>query len=166
LLGIPPGGTTPADANSETRGGLLHNQRSCSRRHFLAACSGVVLGSAVSAGPLWGAARLRRLDPGHPTPRPGITAANVLPDSALVDYPDCKSAFDAIRAIPQVVDGIRCNCGCADLPGFYSLLSCYEGAGMARMCPICQGQGRLAARMHTAGKTLDEIRAAIDARYG
>jgi hypothetical protein len=111
-------------------------------------------------------ARARQGDPGHPTPRPGITAANVLPDSELVEYPGAKSAFDAVREIPQIVDGIRCNCGCADIPGFYSLLSCYEGAGMARICEICQGEGRLAARLFKSGKSLDEIRTAVDARYG
>ena len=121
---------------------------------------------AASAGPLWGAVRSRRAGPGHPTPRPGITAANVLPDSELAEYPACLSAFQAVRKIPQIVDGIRCNCGCADLPGFYSLLSCYEAAGMARICPICQGQARPSARLFESGKTLDEIRAAVDARYG
>lgn len=142
----------------------MKHSSNCSRRHFLAACCGV---AAVGvAGPLWAAARVARGDPAHPTPRPGITAARVLPDSELVDYSSCQSAFDAIREIPQIVDGIRCHCGCAEIPGFYSLLSCYEGAGMARICEICQGQGRLAARLHKAGKTLDEIRASVDARYG
>ena len=37
---------------------------------------------------------------------------------------------------------------------------------MARGCDVCQGQGRLAFRLHKAGKSLDEIRAAIDERYG
>jgi len=135
------------------------------RRRFLASCLGVLALGATRARPLWAAGR-RAGDPGHPTPRPGITAANVLPDSALVDYPSCKSAFEAVRKIPQIVDGIRCNCGCATLPGFYSLLSCYEAEGMARICPICQGQGRMAYRLFTSGQTLDEIRVAIDARYG
>jgi hypothetical protein len=76
-------------------------------------------------------------------------------------------AFEGIREIPGVVDGIRCNCGCAGQPGFYSLLTCYEGESpMARFCPICQGEGRMAARLHKAGKSLDEIRTAIDAKYG
>lgn len=126
----------------------------------------MIAAGAGTAAPLWGAARLRRDDPKHPTPRPGITAAKVLPDSELVDYPGAKTAFESIREIPQIVDGIRCNCGCAEIPGFYSLLSCYEGAGMARICEICQGQGRLAARLFKAGQTLDQIRTAIDARYG
>jgi hypothetical protein len=137
-----------------------------SRRRFLVAIGGLIAYSTARARPLWAASRVYLGDPGHPIPRPGITAEHVLPDSALVDYPGAKPAFDAIREIPQIVDGIRCNCGCADLPGFYSLLSCYEGAGMARICQICQGQGRLAARLYKAGKTLDEIRAAVDARYG
>jgi len=102
----------------------------------------------------------------HPTPRPGITAAKVLTREQLEDSPQLIPLFDSIREIPEIVDGIRCNCGCADVEGFYSLLSCYEGDAMARACPICQGQGRMAARLHKDGRTLDQIRAAIDARYG
>ncbi|MBA2627361.1 MAG: hypothetical protein H0U85_05060 [Gemmatimonadales bacterium] len=123
------------------------------RRGFVAGCGVALLG--------W-----RRPAPAHPTPRPGITAANVLPDSELVDAPEALPAFAAARRIPQVLDGIRCNCGCAALPGFYSLLSCYEASGMARICVICQGQARLADRLERAGKSLDEIRAATDARFG
>lgn len=104
--------------------------------------------------------------PGHPTPRPGITAARVLTREELADTPGVIPVFDQVREIPGIVDGIRCNCGCADLPGFYSLLSCYEGDGMARSCPVCQGQGRMTYRLNKEGKTLDEIREAIDARYG
>jgi hypothetical protein len=102
---------------------------------------------------------------GHPTPRPGITGDKVLTKSQLHDAA-LVPLFDAVRAIPGIVDGIRCNCGCSTLPGFYSLLSCYEGEGMARDCRICQGQGRLAARLHRDGKSLDQIRAAIDAKFG
>jgi hypothetical protein len=103
----------------------------------------------------------------HPAPRPGITAEKVLASDQLGAWADAASAFDEVRQIPEIVDGIRCNCGCADDPSFYSLLTCYEGSdAMARVCPICQGQGRLAFRLHTAGKTLDEIRVAIDARFG
>ncbi len=72
-----------------------------------------------------------------------------------------------MRQIPHIVDDIRCHCGCAKLEGFYSLLSCYEGADpMAKICDVCQGQGRYAYRLYKAGKSLDAIRAAIDARYG
>ena len=136
------------------------------RRHFLIRSSAAFLALAFGTRPAWAVARRARVGGPHPTPRPGITAANVLTKEQLADSPKLIPLFDQVREIPEVVDGIRCNCGCADVPGFYSLLSCYEGDAMARACPICQGQGRMASRLHKDGKTLDEIRAAIDARYG
>jgi hypothetical protein len=102
----------------------------------------------------------------HPTPRPGIDASKVLKHDKLTENPAAEPVFDMVRKIPQVVDGIRCQCGCAELPEFYSLLSCYEADGMAQHCVICQGEARLAFRMHEQGKSLDEIRAAIDAKFG
>jgi hypothetical protein len=101
----------------------------------------------------------------HPEPRPGIDASKVLTREQLADHPDAITAFDQVREIPQIVDGIRCSCGCASREGFYSLLSCYEGEGMARMCEVCQGTGRLAYRLHKQGKSLREIREAVDLRY-
>lgn len=102
----------------------------------------------------------------HPTPRKGITAAKVLASAQLAARPDLQELFDGIRAIPAVADGIRCSCGCAELPGYYSLLSCYEGDAMAKICPICQGAGRLTIRLHAEGQTLGQIRVAVDAQYG
>ena len=102
----------------------------------------------------------------HPTPRPGIDASKVLTREKLTEHPAAEPVFDMVRKIPQVVDGIRCQCGCAELPEFYSRLSCYEADGMAQHCVICQGEARLAFRMHEQGKTLDQIRAAIDAKFG
>jgi hypothetical protein len=101
----------------------------------------------------------------HPDPRPGIDASKVLTREQLADHPDAITAFDQVREIPQIVDGIRCSCGCASREGFYSLLSCYEGEGMARMCEVCQGTGRMAYRLHKQGKSLKEIREAVDLRY-
>ena len=103
--------------------------------------------------------------PGHPDPRPGITGKNVLTKEQLAKTPELIPLFDGIRGIPEIADGIRCNCGCTNPPELRSLLSCYEGRGMARDCVICQGQGRLAIRLHKEGKTLNEIRAAIDAKF-
>lgn len=137
-----------------------------SRRLFLIHCTVAGLALVSGARPAW--ARALRAPAGgpHPTPRPGITAANVLTKEQLVDSPKLVPLFDLVREIPEVVDGIRCNCGCAEVEGFYSLLSCYEGDAMAKACPICQGQARLVSRLHKDGKTLDQIRVAIDARYG
>ena len=136
------------------------------RRRFLEICAAALATSLFRVRPAGAAAPLAMPAGPHPTPRPGITADKVLTKEQLADSPKAIEAFDMVREIPEVVDGIRCQCGCADSPGYYSLLSCYEGDAMAKSCSICQGQGRLAHRLHKAGKSLDEIRAAIDARYG
>ena len=101
----------------------------------------------------------------HPTPRPGIDASKVLTRDKLAEHPAAEPVFAMVRRIPQIVDGIHCHCGCADLPEFYSLLSCFEADGMAQHCVICQGEAKLAFRMHEQGKSLDQIRAAIDERF-
>jgi hypothetical protein len=94
-----------------------------------------------------------------------VNAAKVLAADQL-HVAEAAPVFDLVREIPQVVDGIRCHCGCAPLPGYYSLLSCYEGAGMAQHCDICQGEARLAHKLHGQGWSLDGIRSAVDAAYG
>jgi hypothetical protein len=102
----------------------------------------------------------------HPNPRPGITGASVASANQLADAPALIPLFDAVRAIPEIADGICCRCGCADIPGYRSLLSCYEGANaMARECRTCQAQGRLASRLEKSGKSLSEIRVAIDRKF-
>ncbi len=121
--------------------------------------------AAVLPRPLRGMAR--SLGSVHPTPRPGITGAKVATSEMLDSDSVLTALFDGIRAIPHVVDGVRCHCGCADLDGHYSLLTCYEGVhAMARICPICQGEGRVAVRLAKAGKSLADIRIAIDAQFG
>jgi hypothetical protein len=112
------------------------------------------------------AAGLRLLQPKHPAPRPGIDASRVLAGADLADAPHLVALFDGIREIPHIADGIRCYCGCAQIEGYRSLLSCYEGVGMAKWCEVCQGQGRLAHNRWKEGQTLDQIRRATDARYG
>ena len=143
---------------------------SLTRRGFVACCGAMLIGP----GPVRRLhAHCAALDGGsaappgpHPDPRPGIDASKVVQASDLTDAPDALPAFDAARRIPQILDGIRCHCGCAEREGFYSLLSCFEGEGMGRMCMVCQGQARLADRLEKSGSSLDAIRAAIDARYG
>ena len=137
------------------------------RRHFLGACAALLV-SAIVRPRVLGADVIRVVPPGpHPTPRPGITGAKVLTKEQLVGKPQLVALFDSVRDIPEIIDGIRCNCGCVHYDGFYSLLSCYEGKeAMAKDCAICQGQGRLAVRLHKAGKSLDDIRSAVDAKFG
>jgi hypothetical protein len=139
------------------------------RRRFVVgavrALAGLALLSPRDAWAAFTSAPRRRTKGPHPMPRPGIDASKVLKAEQLTENPKAAPVFDMVRQIPQVADGIRCQCGCADEPGFYSLLSCYEADGMAQHCHICQGEARLAFTMHQQGKTLDEIRAAIDDRF-
>jgi hypothetical protein len=141
-----------------------------SRRRFLGlaatAAVAVLVPAATPAAAVVHVPAARR-GPGHPEPRPGIDASKVLGAEQLSGFPHLVSLFDSIREIPHIVDGIRCYCGCADLDGFRSLLSCYEApAGMARFCEICEGQGRLAFSRWKEGQSLEQIRRATDARYG
>ncbi len=128
-------------------------------RHLLASA-----GMLTAVRSAWAGTRSDRST--HPEPRPGVTGARVLTRLQLGETPALMPVFDAVRAAPRVVDGIGCHCGCAELEGYYSLLSCFEGEGMARHCLICQGQARLATRLHREGKTLDQIRDAVDAKFG
>jgi len=100
----------------------------------------------------------------HPDPRPDVDGSLVIPASELPE--DVVELYDGIRRIPHVADGIRCACGCADLEGFRSLLTCFESNGMATHCLICQSEGRMVVRLHESGRSLDQIRRAIDARFG
>ena len=140
------------------------HSRPVTRRDFLSLLAAV---PAVLAGG-WTRRRTGRARPEHPTPRPGITAARVPTAEQLRgERADVIAAFDEVRRIPGVVDGIACQCGCAELEEMYSLLSCFEGEhAMARHCVFCRDQGRLAFRMHEAGATLDEIRRAVVEEYG
>jgi hypothetical protein len=139
------------------------------RRTFIATGLGALVAvvAVVVATPTLARARHRRDPKPHPDPRPGITGANVATKEQLASTPALIPLFDSVREIPEIADGIRCHCGCADAPGFRSLLTCYEGANaMARECHTCQGEARLAARLKKSGKSLDEIRAAIDEKFG
>jgi hypothetical protein len=119
------------------------------------ACAGLLIAGRASA---------RATGP-HPDPRPGIDASHLPAPETVAERPDAVPAYDEARTIPEILDGIRCQCGCAEQPGHRSLLSCYED-GMAMDCDICQGQARLAYRLHAKGRTLDQNRSAIDSRYG
>jgi hypothetical protein len=99
----------------------------------------------------------------HPDPRPGITGEAVLPDDAVPER--SRAAYRVARKIPGILDGLYCHCDCAERDGLRSLLSCFE-AKMATTCGVCRGEAVLAGRLHEQGKTLDEIRAAVDDEYG
>src|SRR5688500_10809069 len=60
----------------------------------------------------------------HPDPRPGITAAKVLPVEKLPNRKKVRSAYAAAREFPEVFDGVYCVCDCTSM-GHRSLLSCF-----------------------------------------
>ncbi|MBI4545290.1 MAG: hypothetical protein HY703_08855 [Gemmatimonadetes bacterium] len=101
----------------------------------------------------------------HPQPRQGISAERIVPAERYAAQPEVERVYRLARRAPQVLDGIYCYCHCSKHSGHYSLLTCYEsdhGAG----CEICLGEAALAVQLHEQGKTLDQIRAQIDATYG
>src|SRR5688572_9996770 len=99
----------------------------------------------------------------HPAPRPGITAQNVLsPDSVREQS---REVYTMAARIPSVLDGLYCHCDCHERDGLRSLLECFEEE-MGSTCGICSGQARLAYELHEQGKSLRDIRKAIDAQYG
>lgn len=136
-----------------------------SRRRFLAAIPGAALAASIlglRASEI-GAAPLPLRE--HPDPRPDIDGSKVTKAEDLAD--DVVELFDGIRTHAALADGVTCYCGCALMPGYRSLLTCFEeGFDMGKYCPVCQGQGRLLVRRAEEGQSLDQIRRAIDARYG
>ncbi len=129
-----------------------------SRRRFVASLGAVILVPSVL--------RSHHRGP-HPAPRAGVNAARIATDAQLIMHKDVIPTFTLARMIPVVLDGIRCQCLCTDGKAYYSLLSCFEMPDMMAVdCQVCQAQARLAHRLHLAGKSLDEIRAGIDAKFG
>ena len=125
----------------------------------------VRLAVATAAFPraaLGGRARRARRVPVPPEPRPGITAERVLAaEKVPKKYAD---AYDAARELPEVLDGLYCHCDCAERDGLRSLLECYYGT-MPQSCRVCLNEARMARRLHDQGRTLDEIRRAVDDEY-
>lgn len=101
----------------------------------------------------------------HPEPRAGITAAKVLPASAFTAQPDIARVYGMAEEIPEILDGIYCHCECREHSDHYSLLTCYESEH-GSLCDICLEEAELAYKMAKEGKTLEQIRAAIDAQFG
>lgn len=99
----------------------------------------------------------------HPEPRPGITAENVLPDEKLPDKKRVKEAFAGVREHPELFDGIYCPCECSK--NHRSLLTCFESP-QPTGCYGCIEAAQLVAEKAKEGKTLAEIRALIDKKWG
>lgn len=123
-------------------------------------------GGALSSFYLMMPKRYRKPEP-HPDPRPDIDSSLVMTEDQLSGWSkNIRETYAKVREIPHIADGLGCNCGCAQRPGYRSLLTCYYEDGMARGCQICQGEAKIAYGRYKEGQTLDQIRRAIDARFG
>ncbi len=104
----------------------------------------------------------------HPTPRldaATVQVRDVVPASAYAAYPRVAEVYREAAQIPEILDGLYCYCDCSRHSGHYSLLDCFKsdhGAG----CDICLSEAALAYKMAKEGKSLDQIRSAVDALYG
>ena len=135
-----------------------------SRRGFILTLSGVVLVPGMGRRAL--AQHITSGRPGlpHPDPRPGITGDHVLPEAEIGDRRRVREAYAAARTHPEIFDGICCGCGCDKSMNHRSLLSCFESR-QAIGCMACREEGELVGRLAKDGKTLQEIRQAVDLEF-
>ena len=101
----------------------------------------------------------------HPDPRPGVTAAKVLPESFVPRNPGAAQAYAAARQSAATLDALYCHCDCSKHAGHRSLLTCFETTHGA-YCDLCMGEAMLATPMSGQGASVEQIRAAIDRQFG
>lgn len=103
----------------------------------------------------------------HPEPRAdaGAMAITVLPAANFARNPQAATAYQVARQIPQVLDGLYCYCHCKENMRHRSLLTCFQSEHAAA-CDICMGEAQMAYQMTGDGKSLQDIRVAIDLAYG
>lgn len=100
----------------------------------------------------------------HPDPRPGITARGVMPASRYEGYGRVAETYREAALVPAVLDGVYCYCNCEKHSGHHSLLDCFK-SDHAAGCDVCLTEGALAYRLSHEGKSLQQIRAAVDGLY-
>ena len=140
------------------------------RRAFVAVLGSVAV-AAVSRGAL--ARDLTRHAHGacnrdgfpHPDPRPGVTAEHVLSEEEVGSRKRVREAYAAARTHPEMFDGVYCACECDKSMNHRSLLTCFESR-QAIGCMACREEGELVGRLAGDGKTLEEIRRAVDEEFG
>lgn len=100
----------------------------------------------------------------HPAPRSTASASSVVPASRYDGYPRIKETYAEVAQVPEVVDGVYCYCHCEENMGHYSLLDCFSSDHAAN-CDVCLSEGALAYKMTKDGKTLNQVRHAVDQLY-
>jgi hypothetical protein len=123
----------------------------------------VVMGLAVVAMVL-GLAALRTANAHHPAPRAGLTPADVESPARYAAYPRIAEVYQMAAEIPAVLDGLYCHCDCSKHSNHRSLLTCFQDDHGAA-CDVCLTEAALAWRMTKDGKSLKQIRKAVDGLY-
>jgi hypothetical protein len=100
----------------------------------------------------------------HPEPREHIGHDHVESAAHYAAYPRVANTYAMVARIPHVIDGIYCYCACSEHSGHYSLLDCFKDAHASR-CDVCLSEASMAFRMDQDGRSLGEIRQAIDQLY-
>jgi hypothetical protein len=100
----------------------------------------------------------------HPDPRPDLSAATVEPAERYAAYPRIAEIYQMAAEIPHVLDGLYCHCDCSKHSNHRSLLTCFEDDHGAA-CDVCLTEAALAHRMDREGRSLKEIRKAVDDLY-
>jgi hypothetical protein len=100
----------------------------------------------------------------HPTPRAGLTAADVEAAERYAAYPRIAEIYTMAAQIPQVLDGLYCYCDCSKHSDHRSLLTCFQDDHGAA-CDVCLTEAAVAWRMTQEGRSLAEIRKAVDGMY-
>lgn len=101
----------------------------------------------------------------HPEPRVEATQAALQPPERYAADPAVAEVYRMVAEIPEVIDGLYCYCHCSRHADHRSLLTCFQDDHGAN-CDICLEEAHLAYTLAQQGKSLDEIRLAIDAAYG
>lgn len=121
----------------------------------------VALGVAVL---LLGLVSTRTANAHHPEPRADTSVLTVESASRYASYPRIAEVYEMAAEIPHVLDGLYCHCDCSKHSGHRSLLTCFQDDHGAA-CDVCLTEAALAFRMTGEGRSLKEIRKAVDDLY-
>lgn len=108
------------------------------------------------------AARLTAQD--HPDPRPEAAGIALHSPAHHAAVPGIAEAYARAAETPEVLDGLYCYCHCGRHAGHYSLLDCFRDEHAAT-CGVCLSEALEAYRLSREGRTLPQIRHAVDERF-
>ena len=84
--------------------------------------------------------------------------------------PDIQHLYRAAFLLRRVLLQLPCYCACHQRAGHKSLYACYVAqvgsACYSAECEVCLDEARIAEEMSQKGASVEEIRAALEAKYG